>query len=179
MERLAPSGFLVLTMKQLLPLLLLLAACGRGDQPADNRAEPSADRKGAAAPASPERGPAQGRLAGLFEGGMGGQKNQLCMVEKGSETEFGLIVWGGNLHSCSGAGVAVRSGERLKLRMTGDETCTIDATLKDGTITLPATLPTGCSYYCGARASMANASFMRIGDDVKKATDIAGDPLCD
>jgi hypothetical protein len=66
--------------------------------------------------------------------------------------------------------------------MTGDETCTIEASLKDGTIALPATLPAGCAYYCGARASLAGATFTRTGStaaDAKKATDIAGDPLCD
>ena len=166
-------------MKKSLILLLLLAGCGRGDAPVQdgNAAAPAA--------AGPEARPAaaaDGRLTGLYESGAGGQKNQLCMVEKGGEAQFGLIVWGGNLHSCSGAGRAVRSGERLTLSMTGDETCTIDATLKDGAITLPATLPTGCAYYCGARASLAGAAFTRAGTtaaDARKATDIAGDPLCD
>ena len=104
------------------------------------------------------------------------------MVEKGRDAQFGLLVWGGNLHSCSGAGRAVRQGDRLTLTMAGDETCTIAATLKDGTVTLPATVPTGCAYYCAARATLAGARFTRAGTsaaDVKKATDIAGDPLCD
>lgn len=162
----------------LLLTLLLLAGCDRSGQPAGNSSAPAADQAGTAAPGSKAAGSSL-RLTGLYEGGSGAQKNQLCLVEKGREAEFGLIVWGGNLHSCSGAGVAVREGERLSLRMTGDETCTIDATMKGGTVTLPATLPAGCAYYCGARASMANASFARTGDDVRKATDIAGDPLCD
>jgi hypothetical protein len=63
--------------------------------------------------------------------------------------------------------------------MTGDEACTVRAGFKDGVVTLPSTLPAGCAYYCGARASLAGARFTRSGDDVKKATDIAGDPLCD
>ena len=168
-------------MKHLLLILFLLAGCGRADPPADNRTEPAAERAGKASP-RPKAAPSTERLTGLYEGGAGAQKNQLCVVEKGREAEFGLIVWGGNLHSCSGAGIAVRSGERLTLRMTGDETCTIEASLKDGTIALPATLPTGCAYYCGARASLAGATFSRVGRteaEAKKATDIAGDPLCD
>jgi hypothetical protein len=167
-------------MKYFLPTLLLLAACGRGDQPADNRAEPSAARAGSES--NRPKAAADESLAGLYESGSGAQTNQLCIVEKGREAQFGLIVWGGNLNSCSGAGVAVRSGERLSLRMTGDETCTIEASLKDGTVTLPQSLPTGCAYYCGARASLAGARLTRAGSteaDAKKATDIAGDPLCD
>lgn len=167
-------------MNKLLPLLLLLAGCGRGDQPTNDQAAP-----GEPAAASGSRAPAPAAsagLAGLYEGGVQTQKNQLCIVEKGKEARFGLLVWGGNLHSCSGAGVAVRDGERLSLRMTGDETCTIAATLKDGVVTLPQTLPAGCAYYCGARASLAGASFTRAGTteaDAHKATDIAGDRLCD
>jgi hypothetical protein len=168
-------------MKKSLAFFLLLAACDRSDAPADrgNAAAPAAAARPAAGPAAPAP---DARLTGLYEGGAGEQKNQMCIVEKGGEAQFGLLVWGGNLHSCSGAGRAVRSGDRLSLSMTGDETCTIEASLKDGTITLPATLPAGCAYYCGARASLANATFTRAGTtqaDARKATDIAGDPLCD
>jgi hypothetical protein len=168
-------------MKKTLLILFLLAACGRDDPAANNQSAPA----GPAGPESASRTePAPSasratRLAGLYEGGSGAQKNQMCIVEKGGEAQFGLLVWGGNLHSCSGAGKASRKGDRLTLTMTGDETCTIEASLKDGAVTLPATLPLGCAYYCGARASLAGARFARAGDDVKKATDIAGDPLCD
>jgi hypothetical protein len=171
-------------MNKSLLILLLLAACGRDDSPAGNQAAGAPDSPGRASQAgtAAPAGADSGRLTGLYEGGAGPQRNQLCMVDKGKETRFGLLVWGGNLHSCSGAGLAVREGERLSLRMTGDETCTIEATLKDGTVTLPATLPTGCSYYCGARASLAGARFTRSGGtaaDARKASDVAGDPLCD
>jgi hypothetical protein len=168
-------------MKKTLLILLLLAACGRDDPAANDQSAPGGpaahESAGRPAPASP--GDSKTRLAGLYEGGSSAQKNQMCIVEKGGEAQFGLLVWGGNLHSCSGAGRAVRSGDRLTLTMTGDETCTIEASLKDGVVTLPARLPLGCDYYCGARASLAGATFSRAGDDVKKATDIAGDPLCD
>ena len=168
-------------MRKTLALLLLLAACDRSGAPegGGNAAAPAASGTESGSAKGPSTPAARDRLAGLYEGGAGEQKNQLCLVEKGGETQFGLIVWGGNLHSCSGAGRATRSGDRLTLTMTGDETCTISASLEDGKISLPATLPTGCAYYCGARANMGGASFARVGDDVKKATDIAGDPLCD
>ena len=171
-------------MKKTLLILFLLAACGRDDPAADNRAAPAPGGPAASRPGGPAE-PAEAsatRLAGLYEGGSGAQKNQMCIVEKGGGSQFGLLVWGGNQHSCSGAGRAVRKGDRLTLTMTGDETCSIDATLRDGVVTLPETLPLGCSYYCGARASLAGASFTKSGSsaaDAKKATDIAGDPLCD
>ena len=173
-------------MKKTLLILLLLAACGRDDPAADNLASPksagpeaSGSRPSAPSPAGAA---GQARLAGLYEGGSGAQKNQMCIVEKGGRSEFGLLVWGGNLHSCSGAGRAVRKGETLTLTMTGDEVCTIQASLKGNVVTLPARLPLGCAYYCGARASMGGASFTRSGSseaDIRKAKDIAGDPLCE
>ncbi len=168
-------------MKKSLLILLVLAACGRDDPSADNGAAPApggtAASKSKSEPSSPAG--AGTRLAGLYEGGSGAQKNQMCIVEKDGESQFGLLVWGGNQHSCSGAGRAVRTGDRLTLTMTGDETCTIEATFRDGAVTLPAKLPLGCAYYCGARASLGGASFTRSGPDVRKATDIAGDPLCE
>jgi hypothetical protein len=168
-------------MKKTLFLLLLLAACGRDDPAADNRSEAGSPGAGASkSQPSPGSAASAGTgLAGLYEGGSAERKSQMCIVEKGREAQFGMLVWGGNLSSCSGAGRAVRKGDRLTLTMTGDETCRIDATLKDGVVTLPAKLPLGCAYYCGARASFAGASFGRTDDDVRKAKDIAGDPLCD
>jgi len=170
-------------MKKIVLILLFLAGCGRGDSPANEQAAPdSAEPAGPGSKAVPERSGST-RLTGLYESGSGARKNQMCVVEKGGESQFGLIVWGSGLNSCSGAGKAVREGERLTLTMTGDETCTIRASLKDGVVTLPASLPTGCAYYCAASgATLANARFARAGTssaDVKKATDITGEPLCD
>lgn len=167
-------------MKKTLLLPLLLAACGRGDPAANDQSAP-AGPAGPSASRSEPRGiaSAKSELAGLYEGGLGEQKNQMCIVEKGGEAQFGLLVWGGAQSSCMGAGRALRRGDGLTLTMTGDETCTIEATLKDGAVTLPAKLPLGCAYYCGARATFQGARFERRGDDVTKATDIAGDPLCD
>jgi hypothetical protein len=163
-------------MKKSLLILLLLAGCGRGDREAGNRESAAPEPAGPAA--APRNAGGGAPLAGLYEGPEGTPRSQMCIVEKGGKAQFGLVAWGSNLHSCSGAGDVVRSGEKLTLRMAGDETCTIEATLKDGIVTLPATLPEGCAYYCGDRASLARATFTRTGDDVLKAKDIAGDPLC-
>ncbi|HYI40913.1 MAG TPA: hypothetical protein VE053_11405 [Allosphingosinicella sp.] len=171
-------------MKKTFLFLLLLAGCGRDDAPAGNQATPGPGGPPAStAQKSPSSSTAvRARLTGLYEGGSGAQKNQMCIVEKGNGAEFGLLVWGGNLHSCSGAGRAVRKGGALTLTMTGDETCTIQASLEDGVVTLPDKLPLGCAYYCGARAGFGGARFTKTGSseaDAKKAKDIAGDPLCD
>ena len=175
-------------MKKSLIALALLAGCGTPDPEPGNgavtgnrvSAEASGTRGGEGAAATPA--PA-GALTGLYEGGAGPQRNQLCIVDKaGAKAQFGLIVRGANLHNCSGVGTAARNGERLTLTMGGDSACTIDATMSGGTITLPTSLPAGCAYYCGAQAKMAGASFERSGSgtaEAIKAKDFAGDPLCE
>ncbi len=176
-------------MKKSLIALALVAGCGASDREPGNgvaadsnpsEAETAAAKGGEGSVATAD---ATSALTGLYEGPAGAQRNQLCVIDKASgNAQFGLIVWGSNMHSCSGAGTAVRSGERLTLTMGGDSSCTINATIRGGTVTLPATLPAGCSYYCGARAQMTGVTFERSGSstaDAVKARDRAGDSLCE
>jgi hypothetical protein len=195
MERLAPSPGLPeppaagmsrgveTIMRRILVAFVLVAGCG-GSGPASNQASPPvAQRSPDPSPAEPapppEREPS---LAGLWEGGAAAHRDQLCLVVKGSKTQFGVVVWGSNLASCSGAGEATRRGDALILRMTGDSACTIEATAADGRIVFRRAAGPGCAdYYCGHSARFDGAAFSRTGTGAaaaRKATDIAGDPLC-
>jgi hypothetical protein len=168
-------------MKKLLIALLILGACSRGD-------EQQAEGNGAATAGGGGSASVQGRpgeiesLMGLYEGGDVSRKNQLCMVENaGEQPRFGLVVWGANLHSCSGSGTAVRSGDRLQLKMAGDEACTIEARISGSSIILPDSTPDGCAYYCGANARLTAVRLDQVGkgrNDAAKAKDLVGDPLC-
>lgn len=154
--------------------LVLLAGCGSQGDEAGNRTE-SAESE--APPIS-----ASASLTGLYEGGTASQPDQLCMIDEGEgPARFGLMVWGSNDHSCLGAGEAVREGDGLRLTMAGDSTCRIDARIEGSNIVLPASVPEGCAYYCGARARFAERKLTRKGTsaaDARKAKDLAGDPLC-
>jgi hypothetical protein len=174
-------------MKRSLIALALVTGCGASDQAANNAAAagdlgpPAIDTQVAAEPAPGGAGPIGASLTGLYESGAGKQVNQLCVLEKAGTAQFGLVVWGGNLHSCSGAGRIERSGDKLSLTMAGDSACTVQATIRGGTVTLASAVPAGCSYYCGARARLDGATFTRRGStsaDARKAKDLAGDPLC-
>lgn len=159
-------------MRRYFLALLLVAGCGSQEE-GGNQASAPAD-----APAISETG----SLTGLYEGGNAGQPDQLCMLDEGEgPARFGLVVWGAENHSCLGAGEAVREGGTLKLTMAGDSTCRIDARIEGSRIVLPASVPEGCAYYCGARARFAERTLVRKGADAaaaRKATDLAGDPLC-
>jgi hypothetical protein len=162
-------------MKRALIALALLGGCG-GGEPGDDSAS------NAAAPGAAGQEADGNRLTGLYEGGTSARPNQLCMIEgESGEARFGIVVWGANDHSCSGAGEATRKDGKLVLAMAGDESCRIEASIEGGTLSLPATLPEGCAYYCGARAQFGAARFSRRGGseaDAMRATDLAGDPLC-
>ncbi len=165
-------------MKKSLALLLLLAAC--------DRSEPAADQGNGAAPAAagqearPAAAAAQGRLTGLYEGGAGAQKNQLCMVEKGGRGPVRADRLGRQPPQLLGrrAGGAQRRaadpqhdrGRDLHDRSDPEGRHRRPAGDAPDRLRLLLRRP-GAAW----RAPPSPAT----GDDAKKATDIAGDPLCD
>jgi hypothetical protein len=173
-------------MKKSLVILALVAGCGAsGERNASAPApggQPGAKPAVVAAPEQAGSPAGEGTsLLGLWQSGGGKQPNQLCVVRHGDTPQFGIVVWGANMRSCSGAGTLNRDGDRVSLTMTGDSACRIDAKLEGGRLVLPGSLPQGCAYYCGAGAKLENVAFSRIGSspaDAARAKDLAGDPLC-
>lgn len=155
-------------MKRVLIALMLVAGCGAGADRAGNEATESAVQTAG--------------LTGLYEGGATPRPNQMCVIDRGTgNAQFGLVVWGANMHSCSGSGQVTQDGNVFRLAMAGDESCTIEARIENGVVTLPANVPEGCAYYCGAQAKLGGASFSKKGGTVEeamKATDLVGEPLC-
>jgi hypothetical protein len=176
-------------MMRIQPLLLaatfLLAACGGGEGEGNNASSAKAASGGAAGSvaAAASRPIAAGdSLTGLYEKKDGGLSSQLCIVQRGGDSRFGMNLWGGNMHSCSGAGTATRAGQQLTLTMAGDRACIITARIEGNAIRLPDSVPEGCSYYCGKQARMTGVSLARTGTteaDALKARDVVDEPLCD
>lgn len=172
-------------MKKSLVILALVAGCGASNHGAgNNQAAVSQPGRGgaassnAAAPSRPSDAPG---LAGLYQSGGSAQPNQLCIADKGDSTQFAITIWGPNMAACAGAGLARRDGSKLTLTMTGESACAVTAEVKDGKVTLPASVPEGCSYYCAPKVSFAGASFTLRESGAAgaaKAKDVAGDPLC-
>ena len=171
-------------MKKLLVAALLLASCSGSDDPQQkvggNAAAPAAQmERQSERSEAPE---ALATLTGLYEGGGREPRHQMCVVKgQGGGQRFGLIVWGGNQHSCSGSGTVTRSGDRLRLAMAGDSACTFEASISGKTIKLPGTVPQGCAYYCGQRATLGGAELTQQGTSEQaamRAKDLVGEPLC-
>jgi hypothetical protein len=117
-------------------------------------------------------------MTGLYESAGPQGTSQLCVIDD----RFGILVWGSNLHSCSGSGRIERDGDRLRLRMSGDSPCVIEARISGTTVNLPDEAPTVCAYYCGARARLQGVQLRRTGgsrNDAMKARDLVGEALCE
>jgi hypothetical protein len=126
--------------------LILLAGCGQGD---GNGSAGSAPAKS---------------LTGLYEGGTGPRRDQLCLIEKDGRSSFGFVRWGPGDRNCSGSGPALREGDRLRLVLDGDASCTIEARIDGSRISFPSSLGGECRrYYCGDGADLAGAEFARTG----------------
>ena len=169
-------------MKKLLLAALLLASCSSSED--SNRQDGGGSRSGATTGGQEEPAQQRGALAGLiglYEGG-GTPRNQMCVVKgKGGEERFGLIIWGGYQQSCMGSGTITRTGDRIRLAMAGDSACTIEGTIAGKKIKLPSSVPQGCSYYCGSRASLGGAELTQQAttkEAAMRAKDIVGEPLC-
>ena len=161
-------------MRKLVFLVCLLAAsCGSGGEQAGADAG-----NGSAVPA---RGPVQtATLTGLYESA-GAPPSRLCITERGRAARFGLVILRNGQPGCSGAGTAVQAGASLRLTMAGESSCTIEARLDHGRVTFPASLPSGCAYYCAPGARAAGLTLAKTGgmrEDALRARDIVGDPLC-
>jgi hypothetical protein len=155
-------------------LLIGLAGC-RGSE---------TENASGGAPASKPGAPAQTKtLTGLYEGGDGPRRNQMCIIEReGRSSSFGFVTWGAGNKNCSGSGTARRENDVLRLSLDGDESCALEARIDGGQVTLPTSIPSECQrYYCGDGAQMGGASFGKVGGeqaDAMRAVDLVGDPLC-
>jgi hypothetical protein len=154
----------------ILLLIPLLAACGGGGGGGGETAE--RDFRATVQTAD---------LTGLYEARGEEQRSRICMISKPSGVAaFALVIERPN-GSCSGAGDAVRTNELLRLTMTGDEECVIQAQIEETRVTFPSTVPESCAYYCAPGATLAGERFEKTGgtaEDAMRATDLAGDPLC-
>jgi len=160
-------------VKPALLLLIALAGCRGGE--GERRANGAAPADGGEVQTA--------TLTGLYEGGEGPRRNQLCVVERDGRGTFGFVAWGEGERSCSASGSATREGSTLRLRLDGDESCTLDARIDGRRVTFPPNVAAECArYYCGDGVQMTGITFDKVGGeeaDARGAADLVGDPLCD
>jgi len=148
-----------------LTILLALAACSK----------PAAD--------SPDVRASQGSsLVGLYErSGIPDEPSRICVTANGTEHRFGLKSSYEGPESCMAKGSVRQAGSELTLSIDGDPACSFSATVTETGLTLREPRGPECSYYCGTNTGLDGGPFEKVGAteaDARKATDIAGEPLC-
>jgi hypothetical protein len=133
----------------MLPCFMLLAACSRGQEPADKIAT--------------------GDFAG--EG-----RDRLCIAGEAGNYRAGLIAFGAGGVNCSASGRLEVQGGQVALVPRGEGACRIPLIIESDAVRI-GEVPAACSYYCGPGASMPGKTFNRA-DSASATTDLAGDPLC-
>lgn len=125
---------------------------------------------------------ASGGVAGLYErAGRTGAPDRLCVAGQGSGLRFGLATGSDGPGNCTAKGTAVRQGAKLQLRIDGAPACNLSATATDNGVTLDAADGAECDYYCGEGAELTAGTFVKVeasAGDLRKAVDVAGEPLC-
>lgn len=121
-------------------------------------------------------------VAGLYErAGPSVKPDRICIVGRGADLRFGLVMQGRATSSCTARGHVTRDGSKLRLRIDGAPACNLSATLSGGGLALAPASGAECSYYCGAGAALTAGDFARTGSnpaDLQSVADIVGEPLC-
>ena len=101
-------------------------------------------------------------------------RDRLCLDERAGR--IGFVTYGQGDNNCSIRASVSRKGKGLSIAPDGDQSCSISATVADGSVILGERSP-ACAYYCGPGATFAGKRFARL-ERAEPVTDFAGEPLC-
>ncbi len=151
MRRLAPS------------LLLLLAACGGGDE---GKQAPETDASRALDEQAISRGllpdPEGRALAGRYETRSDLGVDKFCAVGDDGSFDIGMLAVFGPESKCEAQGKAEFVGDKVRITLSGKEACQFDAEFDGIQLRFPGSVPDGCASYCSPRASMSGTAYYFI-----------------
>ncbi|HEX7876559.1 MAG TPA: hypothetical protein VF489_08240 [Sphingobium sp.] len=168
-------------------VLLLLAACQRGDAPSSSSIDAGSSSATGLERAAIDSGVIAdaGRLSpvGLYQRSHESGRDALCIIPgKGGDFRFGAEATFGEKQSCRGDGTARRAGDKLILSFSGGDHCIVVAQYDGDQLSLPGVVDMKCADMCDGRGSLEGVSFPRITNDAAsalRARDGEGEPLCD
>lgn len=119
---------------------------------------------------------------GLFQQRHEAGRNSLCVRPGGDgRYRFGVEAVFGAQEGCRGTGTARRAGDKLILRFSVSNQCTIVANYEGDRIAMPGVVDVACANLCDAGGSFEGVSFPRVAVDeqaAKTAHDRDGNLLC-
>jgi hypothetical protein len=103
--------------------------------------------------------------------------SRLCIVD----SRFALVIGNPAGATCSGSGRVARETDGIRFTMQGDSACSFVARTAGRSLVFPASVSSGCGYYCSAGAALAGVRFTQVGVgrlQAMKAKDLVGGALC-
>jgi hypothetical protein len=144
-------------------LFLLLAACGSGN---DTKQAPATDASRALDQQAIARGllpdPEGRALAGRFETRSDLGIDKFCAVGDAGSFEIGMLAVFGPESKCEAQGTAEFVNDKVRITLSGKESCRFDAEFDGIQLRFPGSVPDGCASYCSPRASMSGTAYYFI-----------------
>ena len=161
-------------MRRVLPLALLLTACG-SEAPIGNDGSAGAALEAAAVTAGLVPDPARATITGMWSR----DSDRMCIVPGDKrDLRVGAVVDYGEGAGCIGSGTARRSRDGLAVTFGA---CRIDASFDGARIVFPAEVSSACESLCTGRASFAAMDVAQVSESVSEAKALrapSGRQLC-
>jgi hypothetical protein len=98
-------------------------------------------------------------LAGRFESRSELGVDKFCAVGDDGQFAVGFLAVFGPDSKCEGQGRAEFVGEKVRITLSGKESCSFDADFDGILLRFPGSVPAGCASYCSPRAGMGGTSY--------------------
>jgi hypothetical protein len=98
-------------------------------------------------------------LAGRYETRSDLGVDKFCAVEDGGKADIGVLAVFGPDSKCEGQGEAEFVGDKVRVTLSGKESCTFDAEFDGIQLRFPGSVPDGCASYCSPKASISGTSY--------------------
>ncbi len=107
-------------------------------------------------------------FSGRFETRSDLGTDKFCAVKTSKgKYNIGVLAVFGPESKCEGRGTASLNGEKVKITLSGKESCSFDAEFDGVGLRFPGAMEAGCASYCSPRASLSGTSYFIVeqGDD--------------
>lgn len=139
--------------------LLALSACGGNDE----KSAPQTDASRSLDEQAISRGllpdPDGRALAGRYETRSDLGVDKFCAVGDEGEFSIGMLAVFGPDSKCEAQGSAEFADDKVRITLSGKESCSFDAEFDGIQLRFPGSVPAGCASYCSPRASMSGTAY--------------------
>ena len=98
-------------------------------------------------------------LAGRFETRSDLGVDKFCAVGDDGSFDIGVLAVFGPDSKCEAQGRAEFLADKVRITLSGKESCSFDAEFDGIQLRFPGSVPAGCASYCSPRASMSGTSY--------------------